>query len=74
MWQGSKYARIIQGFKYATVWLDISEKMCICLNMSKFTIIDRVLNMSHTIHSTRSLYKLMSTYCEIGVFKTLLKI
>ena len=35
--------------------------------MSEFTIIERVLNMYHTIHSVRSLYKLMSTYCEISV-------
>ena len=30
--------------------------------MDEFTIIDRVLNMYHTINSARSLYKLMSTY------------
>ena len=41
------------------------------LNMSAFTIIDRVLNMSHTMHSVRSLYKLISTYWEMGVFRTL---
>ena len=45
-----------------------------CLNMSEFTIKDRVLNMSHTMHSARSLYKLMNTYWEIGVFRTLSKI
>ena len=45
-----------------------------CLNMSEFAIIDRVLNMSHTMHSARSLYKLMNTYWEIGVFRTLPKI
>ena len=45
-----------------------------CLNMSEFAIIDRVLNMSHTMHSARSLYKLMNTYWEIGVFRTLSKI
>ena len=37
--------------------------------MSEFTIIDKVLNMYHTIHSARSLYKLMNTYGEIDVFK-----
>ena len=42
----------------------------ICLNMSEFTIIERVLNMYHTIHSARSLYKLMSTCWEIGLFRT----
>ena len=34
----------------------------ICVNMSEFTIIDRVLNMHHILHSARLLYKLMSTY------------
>ena len=29
--------------------------------MSEFAIIDRVLNMSHTIHSAKSLYKLTNT-------------
>ena len=29
--------------------------------MSEFTIIDRVLNMHPTMHSAKSLYKLMST-------------
>ena len=32
--------------------------------MSEFTIIDRVLNVYHTIHSARSLYKVISTYRE----------
>ena len=30
-------------------------------------IIDRVLNMAHTVHRVRSLYSLMSTYWEMGV-------
>ena len=42
--------------------------------MPDFTMIGRVLNMSHTMHSARSLYKLMSTYQEMGVFSTLAKI
>ena len=33
--------------------------MWIYLNMFEFTIIDRVLNISNTSHSARSLYKLM---------------
>ena len=37
--------------------------------MSEFTIIGKVLNMYHTIHSAGSLYKLMNTYGEIDVFK-----
>ena len=62
--QGSEYLKVIQGSKYARMWL----------NMSEFTIVDRVLNIYHTIHSARPLYKLMSTYWEIGLFITLLKI
>ena len=43
--------------------------------MSDFAIIDKVLNnMSHTMHSARSLYKLMSTYLEMDVFRTQSKI
>ena len=51
----------LQSSKYATTWLNIPEQY-VCLNMSKFMIIDMVLDMSYTIHSARSLYKLMSTY------------
>ena len=39
--------------------------------MSEFTIIDNVLSMSYTIDNARSLYKLMSSYLEKGVFRTL---
>ena len=36
------------------MWLIISEyRALLCLNMSEFTIIDKVLNMSHTAHSAR---------------------
>ena len=72
---GSKYARILnivgfwickitQGSKYAKI----------LLNMSEFMIIDRILNMYHTMHSSRSLYKLMSAYWETDVFRTQSKI
>ena len=64
IWQGSEYERVTQGSKCATIYL----------NMSEFSIIDRVLNMYHTIHSTRSLYKLMSTYREIDVSRTKIEI
>ena len=63
IWQVSEYARITQGSNYNTI----------SLNRSEFMIIDRVLNMSHTIHSASSLYKLMSTYWEMGAFRTLQK-
>ena len=39
--------------------------------MSEFTIIDKVLSMSYTIDSAGSLYKLMSSDLEKGVFRTL---
>ena len=39
--------------------------------VSEFTIIERVLNMYHTIYSTRSLFKLMSTYSEVDIFRIL---
>ena len=32
------------------------------------------LNMSHTIHYARSLYKLGATYWEMGIFRTFPKI
>ena len=54
MWQVFEYARVIQGSRYATIWL----------NMSEVTIIVRVLNIYHTIHSATSLYKLLSSKME----------
>ena len=38
--------------------LQCLSSFLISLNMSEFTITDRVLNIYHTIHSTRSLFKL----------------
>ena len=38
--------------------LQCLSRFLISLNMSEFTIIDRVLNIYHTIHSPRSLFKL----------------
>ena len=52
--------------KCAKIWICLNRTW-ICLKMSEFTMIDRVLNIYHTIHSTRSFCKLMSTYWEIGV-------
>ena len=36
IWSGSKYARVTQGSKYATIWLNMSNRTWICLNMSEF--------------------------------------
>ena len=44
MWQVSEYATVTQGSKYATIWL----------NMSEFTIIGRVLNMSYIMYRDHS--------------------
>ena len=74
IWQGSEYAKVTEGSKYATVCLICLNRTWICLNNSEFTIIDRVLNMYHTIYRVRGFYKLMSTYWEIGIFRTCSKI
>ena len=50
--------------KYATIWL----------NMSKFAITERVLNMHHTIHSARSLYKLLQVLTKRFKFRISSKI
>ena len=39
---------ILQGSEYARITQD-SEYTIMCLNMSEFTITNRILNMSHTI-------------------------
>ena len=57
-WQSSEY--ILQNG-----WICL-KRMRIYLNMSEFTIIDKVLNNYHVIHSARSLHKLMSTYWEMA--------
>ena len=68
---GSKYASILNMKQLHRVlnmpqhgWIRLNW-MRICLKMSGFTIINRLLNMYHTIHSSRSVWKLMSTYWEI---------
>ena len=55
--QDSEYARGAQSSKYVTI----------CLNMSEFTIIDRVLNMYHTKHSVRSLCNLKVTNADFKI-------
>ena len=58
---------VINMPQYGSICLD---RTWICLNMSEFMIMDKVLNMSNIIHSARSLCKLLSA----SVFKTLSKI
>ena len=61
VWQSSEFS---SGFKYAKIlnmpgsWIWQGSDCTICLNMSEFTVIDRVLKMSHPKHNLRSLYKL----------------
>ena len=59
--------RILNMPKYSWTCLN---RTWICLNMSEFTIRETILSMYHTIRSTRSLYYLMSTYWETGLFRT----
>ena len=68
---GSKYASILNMKQLHRVlnmpqhgWIHLNWTR-ICLKKSGFTIINRLLNMCHTIHSLRSLWKLVSTYWEI---------
>ena len=78
--QDSEYGRVlnIQELHRALNMLQYGwiclNRTWIYLNMSEFTIIDRVLNMSQTIHSARSLYKLMISYWKMSVFRTMSKI
>ena len=60
--------RVLNKSQYGLICLN---RTWICLNMSEFIIINWVLNMSHTIHGMRLLYKLMSPYWEISIFRTL---
>ena len=78
--QDSKYARVVNMQELHKV-LNMPEYNWICLNwtwiglnMSEFLIIDKFLKMYHTMYSARSLYKLISTYSEIGVFRIRWKI
>ena len=80
IWQCFEYGRVVNLDDLPRVlnvpqydWICLNRSW-ICLIMSKFTIIDRVLNISHKIHSARSFDKLMSTYWEMSLFRTLLKI
>ena len=63
--------RVLDMPQYGWICLN---RTWICLNIYEFLIIDRVLNKHYTIYSTRSLYKLMSNYWEMGVFRNRSKI
>ena len=53
-------------FSHMTITAIISDE-----DMLEFMIIGRLLNMSHTMHSGKKLYKLIRNYWEMGVFRTL---
>ena len=61
------YGRVLNMQELHRV-LNMPQYGWLCLNrtwichMSKFMITNRVLNMYHTIHSARSLFKLLSNY------------
>ena len=68
IWQYCEYGRVLNMQElhkvlnmpqYGLIYLN---RMWVSLNMSEFTMIDRVLSISYTMYSKRSLYKLMSTY------------
>ena len=60
----SQYASVEQRSEYSRIFFDWVLNTYWILNMSEFTIIYKVLSMYHTIHSTRSLCKSISTYWE----------
>ena len=68
IWQGSEYLKVAQGSKYTPSWIYLNRTW-VCLNMSGFFIIDRILNMYHIINSARSFYKFVGSYWDIGVFR-----
>ena len=74
IWQNSEYGRVKRVLNMPQCGCICLNRTWICLNMSKFMLLDRILNMYHTIYSARSLYKLISTYWEIGVLRTRSKI
>ena len=61
----------IQGGREGLIFVIFVHKyyMDDSLNMSEFKIIDKVLNMHHTMHNARSLCMLMSTYWETSIFR-----
>ena len=74
IWQGSEHAKLHRVLNMPPYGWICQNRTLICLNMSAFTIIDIVLNMYNIIHSMRLLCKLLSTYWEIGIFRTWSKI
>ena len=76
IWQGCEYAKVTQGPEYAWISLNMSYEW-ICLN--RFLIYlkkqsaeyARIQNVSDKVHSISSLYKLLSSYRDRRVFKTL---
>ena len=62
--------RVLEKPEYALIMLNIIEYDSIYLKKQSAEYA-RILNVSDTVHSIRSLYKLLSSYRSRGVFKTL---
>ena len=56
--------------EYTTVMLNMVECVCIYLNRQSSEYA-RILHVFDTVHSVRSLSKLLSSYWDRGVFRTL---
>ena len=56
--------------EYTTIMLNMVECVCIYLNRQSSEYA-RILHVFNTVHSVRSLSKLLSSYWDRGVFRTL---
>ena len=57
--------------EYALIVLDMIEYSRIYLKKKKSAEYARILNVSDAVHSIRLLYKLLSSYRERDIFRTL---
>ena len=62
--------RVTQGSEHALITLNMFEYACIYLNKQSSEYA-RIPNVSDSVHSIRSLYKLLSSYQDRDVFRTL---
>ena len=70
--QGWQYVRVTKGFDYAYAWICVNntEYVWMCLNKQISEYV-RILNVSDAVHSISSLYKLLSSCPDRGVFRAL---
>ena len=62
--------RVTQGSEYALITLNMFEYACIYLSKQSSEYA-RIPNVSDAVHSIRSLYKLLSSYQDRDVLRTL---